>query len=252
MPSGLGAGALIAIAAHSLLILALTMVMNWPRDKSIATSAELWSDIPMAAAPAQPPSPIQTEPTPPPDRTPPPKSEPESPAPSPDIALEKKRKEKEQQRQAEIERKAQVLKAQKEQLLKEKAEKQEEKEAEKRRAENLARITGAAKASKDPRGTGLAAQSSGPSASYAGRIKARIKPNIVYSSDFLADDKTAEVEVRLSVDGTILGRKLIKSSGARDWDDAVLRAIDRTEILPRDTDGTVPAVIIISFNRQDR
>ena len=31
------------------------------------------------------------------------------------------------------------------------------------------------------------------------------------------------------------------------WDETVLRAIDKTEVLPRDTDGRVPPVFSIDF-----
>ena len=34
-------------------------------------------------------------------------------------------------------------------------------------------------------------------------------------------------------------------------DDAVLRAIDKTEVLPRDTDGRVPSSFEISFRPRD-
>jgi colicin import membrane protein len=53
--------------------------------------------------------------------------------------------------------------------------------------------------------------------------------------------------VRAAADGTIIGARLIKSSGDKAWDDAVLRALDRTEVLPRDVDGRVPSPITIGF-----
>ena len=59
----------------------------------------------------------------------------------------------------------------------------------------------------------------------------------------------AEVEVRVAPDGTIIGRRLIKSSGNREWDEAVLRAIDRAEKLPLDVDGRVVPVMPIGFTR---
>jgi colicin import membrane protein len=59
------------------------------------------------------------------------------------------------------------------------------------------------------------------------------------------------VEVRASPDGTIVARKLIQSSGVKAWDEAVLRAIDKTEVLPRDTDGRVPSPLEISFRPKD-
>ena len=55
------------------------------------------------------------------------------------------------------------------------------------------------------------------------------------------------MEVRASPTGTILSRRLVKSSGHKEWDDAVLRAIDRTAELPRDVDGRVPPELVISF-----
>ena len=53
--------------------------------------------------------------------------------------------------------------------------------------------------------------------------------------------------LRTLPDGSIVGKKLVKSSGNPAWDEAVLRAIDRTGTLPRDTDGRVPPVIVIAF-----
>jgi colicin import membrane protein len=44
-------------------------------------------------------------------------------------------------------------------------------------------------------------------------------------------------------------RKLVTSSGATAWDETVLRAIDKTEVLPKDIDGRVPPTIIITFAR---
>ena len=98
--------------------------------------------------------------------------------------------------------------------------------------------------------TGTAQKSYGPSAGYAGRIRARIKPNIVFTEDVLGNP-TAEVEVRTSSDGTIIGRKLVKSSGHQAWDDAVIKAIDKTEVLPRDTDGKIVSPLTIVFSPKD-
>jgi colicin import membrane protein len=93
-----------------------------------------------------------------------------------------------------------------------------------------------------PGSTGTAAQSSGPSASWGAKVQARVRPNIVFSDDVAGNPK-AEVEVRSAPDGTIVGKKLVRSSGVKAWDDAVLRALDKTEVLPRDTDGRVPSPV---------
>jgi colicin import membrane protein len=104
----------------------------------------------------------------------------------------------------------------------------------------------AAAGSGSPSSTGTAAVSSGPSSSYAGRIVARVKPNIVFTED-VSGNPTADVEVKMAPDGTIIGRRVTKSSGVKSWDEAVLRALDKTEILPRDTDGRVHTPLIIEF-----
>lgn len=144
-------------------------------------------------------------------------------------------------------------------LAKQKREK-EQQEAEEKRQEELAakerhdaqirRIMGQAGASGGPTATGTAQQSSGPSAAYAGRVAARIKPNVVFT-DTVNGNPRAEVEVRTLPDGTIVGRRIVKSSGSPAWDGAVLRAIDRTGSLPRDTDGRVPPALIIGLRPQD-
>lgn len=133
-------------------------------------------------------------------------------------------------------------------LAKEEAQKLEE-----LRQQNLKRIAGmagTAAGTGDARSTGTAAQSSGPSAGYAGRIRALLKRNTTYT-ETVSGNPTAEVEVRTSADGTITSRKLLKSSGVKSWDDAVLSAIDKAEVLPRDVDGRIPSPIIIVHSPKD-
>ena len=118
------------------------------------------------------------------------------------------------------------------------------------RSENIKRMQGLAGASGGENASGSALKSSGPSSSYAGRLVGRIKPNITYPGDVVGNPR-AEVEVKVSPDGTILSRRIVQSSGNRAWDDAVLRAIDKTEVFPKDTDGRVPSVIVLGFRPQD-
>jgi colicin import membrane protein len=113
------------------------------------------------------------------------------------------------------------------------------------RDENMKRMQGMV-GSGSSDSTGSAAKSSGPSASWGSRVQARVKPNIVFTDDVSGNPK-AEVEVRMAPDGTIVGKRLVKSSGVKAWDDAVLRALDKTEVLPRDVDGRVPSSVIIDF-----
>ncbi|WP_353238545.1 cell envelope integrity protein TolA [Limnohabitans sp.] len=131
-----------------------------------------------------------------------------------------------------------------------KAEKAEAAKADAVRQENLKRMQGMAGASGGENATGTALKSSGPSATYAGRLVGRIKPNITYPGDMVGNPR-AEVEVRVAPDGTIQSRRILQSSGNKAWDEAVLRAIDKTEILPKDTDGRVPPVIVLGFRPLD-
>ncbi|MEO6032592.1 MAG: cell envelope integrity protein TolA [Burkholderiaceae bacterium] len=114
----------------------------------------------------------------------------------------------------------------------------------------LKRMQGMAGATGGESSTGTALRSSGPSAGYAGRIRARIKPNIVFN-DPIDGNPIATVEVTLAPDGSIVGKRLLKSSGVKSWDDAVLRAVDRTGMLPRDTDGSVPPKMELEFRPHD-
>lgn len=275
-PKGMGRGFWLAVLVHVGLVIAIAFGVSWRSREPEGVSAELWSAVPQQAAPrAVEPTPAPTpppEPPPPPPKPAPVEPAPPPPRPDPQIAIEKEKAEREKQRKLEEEREREALKKKQlaekqrqeaEALKKKQLAEQQRREAEEKKREaaeearlaelrkrNLERMMGQAGATGDERSTGTAQQSSGPSASYAGRIKARIKPNIVFPDD-LPSNPTAEVEVRAGPDGTILGRRLIKSSGVREWDEAVLRAIDRTEVLPRDVDGRVPSSLVIAFRPRD-
>lgn len=278
----------LALLAHGLLAAALMVGVQWKRElPPLTAEAELWSSVPQQAAPRDVQPPIEPPPQPSPVKPAPPLPPKPAPEPPPDreaeIALEKKRQQQKAQteieerrerdkrrleterREAEhkaaekkaAERKAEEKTAEdkkrhaeKAQADKQRREQEEARQLNAQRQENLKRMAGLAGASGGPTATGAALQSSGPSASYAGRIRARIKPNIVFTDD-ISGNPVADVEVRTTPDGTILSRKLIKSSGVSAWDEAVLKAIDKTEILPRDTDGRVPSPLIIGFRPKD-
>ncbi|MGA8514945.1 MAG: cell envelope integrity protein TolA, partial [Burkholderiaceae bacterium] len=116
---------------------------------------------------------------------------------------------------------------------------QDAKASAEQREANLRRIAGLAGASGGATATGSAQQSSGWSNSYGGRVKARVKPNLVFTSA-TSGNPMVSLEIKLAPDGTILGRpKVLKSSGNSEWDEAVVRAFEKTEILPKDVDGQV-------------
>lgn len=268
-----------AIVAHLVLVMALSIGVQWKRDDDkIAVEAELWAPTPQQAAP----KPVEAPPPPPPPPVEKPVEKPVVQPPAPpersdaEIALERERKQAaedkkrdeeaerqrklaaERKRQEELEKQQQQAKARleeqarqkREEQAKARREKQDEERLARLREENLKRIQGLAGATGSQASTGSALQSAGPSSSYGGRVRARVKPNIVFS-DLVSGNPSAEVDVRLAPDGTVVGRSLRKSSGVQSWDDAVLRAIDRTEVFPRDVDGRVPSAMTLVFRPKD-
>jgi colicin import membrane protein len=111
-------------------------------------------------------------------------------------------------------------------------------------------VAGQAGASGGPEARGSAQQSSGPSSGYGSKVAARIRPNIRYTEEFPRSLRT-EIEVRALSDGTITSRRVVDGSGNAAWDDAALKAIDRTGSLPRDVDGRVPSPIIVVVRPTD-
>lgn len=266
-PPAMGRAWLLALLAHGLLVVALTWGVGWRHEaEPVLAEAELWAAVPQTAAPraqeAPPPPPTPPPPTPAAPTPPPARPAPVQPAAQPDIATQRAQRERERERVQQAEQRAQQQRAQQEaerqrqqrnQQTQQAQRAQQQAEArrqEQMREENLRRIAGLAGASGGTSATGNAQQSSGPSASYAGRVVARIKPNIVFTED-ITGNPLAEVEVRSASDGTILSRRILRSSGNPAWDDAVLRAIDRTGVLPRDTDGRVPSPMVIGFRPRD-
>ena len=223
-------------------IAALYWGLNWHSSTEVTeASAELWSAVPEAAAPPPvetpppPPAPVVEAPPPPPVETPkppdivteeikkpppkpapppppPPKPAPPKPAPPPPPP------------------------------------KLDAKALQKLHDENMKRMMGQMDAPVNA--TGTAARDSGPSANYAGRIVARLKQGMV-TTDSVPGNPEVEVEIHCAPDGTIISRSIIKSSGSKYWDDTVLRQIDRTGTLPRDTNGKAPDKIVIGWHPLD-
>jgi colicin import membrane protein len=248
---GTSRGMLFAVLVHAGLLIALTLGVHWKMSEPEGVEAELWASVPQIAAQKA----VEPEPAPRPTPKPEPKPEPAPPpkvqTPDPQIAIEKAKQEKLKKQKEEDKRERE----EKEKLDKKKAADEKKAEADKRKKEqerldaqreaNIKKILGDAGATGTTPG-GKAQVTAGPSASWAGRVVARVRPNFVYT-DAISGDPAVEVELKLGTDGTIIGRKIVKGSGDSRLDEAVLRAIDKTETLPRDTDGTVPSSGVIVF-----
>jgi colicin import membrane protein len=268
-PRGMGRGLMLAIAAHVLLVIALSFSVSWHSQTPEGVDAELWAAVPQIAAPravevAPPVRAPEPAPEPKPAPKPTPRAEPpQPPAPRPDAQIATERAEKQEAKRVAAEQAAEKQKALKAKQLKaaqEQAQQQKQEAAASaqlaaqlatQREANLKRIVGQAGATGAATATGNAAQQAGPSADYLGRIKARIKPNVSFP-DTVAGNPAVEIEVRLTAEGRIIQpSRVVKSSGAPEWDEAVLRAIAKTEVLPRDESGKVPPSMTIVYRPRD-
>jgi colicin import membrane protein len=238
---------------------------------------------PVLPTPAPPPPAPVPAPAPAQVPVPAPAPPPAVKAPEPDIAIEKAAREKAEKAakaaKADLARKkleaekaekvqadkaqADRLKAEKAKADKLKADKEEKAAAEKeareaaaedarlakQREENLKRMMGQAGGATGR--SGSATQDAAPSAAYAGRVAARIRRELVFTGN-VPESAEAEVFVASTAIGTILNRRITKSSSYKEWDEAVLRAVDKTGTLPRDVDGRVPKEMTLVFSRRDR
>lgn len=275
-----GPGLWLALGAHGLLLLGLALSVNWKMSDPAPVEAEVWSEIPRVAGGAVPPPPPQPavrerplvrpepvkavdpepEPQRPPDlviaKTPPKpvakpqprKVEPPEPKPEPVKKSEPTKPEpkKPEPKKADTPKPEKPVKPAP--VTDPKSRSLSAAELEAQRQANLQRMMSSLGGG--VAGPGSAARSSGPSAGYAGRIIARVKPNIVFT-ETIQGNPQAVVEVRCAPDGRIISRRLVTPSGVGAWDEAVLRALDRTEVLPADVDGRVPSLMQLSFKPRD-
>jgi colicin import membrane protein len=259
-PDGMGRGAMLALLVHVGLLVAIAFGVSWRSSEPAGTSAELWAAVPQAAAPAA----VEPPPPPLPKAMPAPEVKPVEAPPPPkpdardaDIAVEKAEKAEKAQREREAIEQAKKLQAERderrkreeaEKLKREAAEREQiaRAQAEELRKKNVERMLGQAGATGPQGATGTAQRSTGASSGWGAKIRARVQPNIKLIES-VPPDLLASVELRVAPDGTITARRLVKSSGNAAWDEAVLRAIDRTESLPKDDDGRVQPVVVIDF-----
>ncbi|MBI2734799.1 MAG: TonB C-terminal domain-containing protein [Aquabacterium sp.] len=277
---GWTSGVAMAVGVHLMLVAALAFGVHWKMSPPEVVEAEVWSDIPRAAVPeaAEPPPPQVVQPAEKPPETPPEpvkaaEPEPPPPQPIPDVVVDrtppkkepKKRKPKEPVEVFETEPPKPVKKPEKLPPKKPVETKPAPKPEPKPVTSKVSSAESSAKAAAEREAIrkaklqemmselgslGTPSRSAGPSAAYGGRIKARIKPNIVFT-DNVSGNPLAVVEVRCGPDGRILSTKFIERSGLASWDEAVMRALERTEVLPADETGRVPPVMQLEFRPKD-
>jgi colicin import membrane protein len=246
-----GRGALVlALVVHLALVAFLWIGVSWQSQDHGGVEAEVWDVQYREAAPKQP-EPVQekreiSKPEPKQIDKPVEKAQ----VAKADIALEQEKK-----RKAEAKKKAEYEKRQKledekrkkaDAADKRKQELVDQKNREKLRAEEMRRIAGATGTG----GSGTAPRSTGNNRGdpgYGNKVGAKIRSNtaFVVPSD-LDGNPAVEYAIELLPDGCLRATpRMRKSSGVPGFDDAVLKAIKKSEPFPQDSTGKVPSSFIL-------
>ena len=140
---GMGPALVLAVIVHILLVIALSVAVRWRHHsvEIVTVEAQLWSELPVQAAPPPPPPPLEETVVSPP---PPPVEDKPAPAPVPDPAIvlaERKAAEKKEALQKAMEEKKrkakEVLEQRKAEQRKEDERKQAQREEDKKKTEAL-------------------------------------------------------------------------------------------------------------------
>ncbi|MGE0072303.1 MAG: cell envelope integrity protein TolA [Thiomonas sp.] len=174
------------------------------------------------------------------------------------LQAEEKAKKLAEQKKLEAEREARLKEQQrllaqqkKEAELKKREQQQQAQLAASSRADYMKQLmaqagTGAANSA------GTAAQTSGPSGAYAARIASLVRENVTYPEiNQISGDPRVTVLVNLGPDGSVLTAKIERSSGVPSWDQAVLRAIERVNRFPPDSNGKIWTPMLVKAGPRD-
>ncbi len=216
-PERFGVGSMgLAFLAHGFLIAALTWGTTWRSSNQIVTaSAELWAELPTQAAPALVEAPPVAEPVV------------EKPAEIAPAIVTKKTKVREK------------LAANK------KKEHEAERQQDLNRQDTLKRMMGLAGATGSSNSSGNQPINAGQMADYSAFVRSVIAPNISYqNTDFEKTTLVTEVMFEIASDGSILHPRVSKTSGNKEWDAIAVRAVEKTNIIPRDRKGYRPDSLI--------
>ena len=220
----------LALAVHALLVAVIFVGVRWQSHKPETVTVELWDSAPPPPPPparVEPPKPVPEPPKPPPE---PPKPEPKiekpqivekAPPPKPKPKPEPKPKPKPEPKpkpRAEAKPKPdpQFLKQMQEEAAREQA-----------ALEQQAR----AREAREAQARTAAAASQKALDEWVGRIRGKIRGNIVLPPNMTGNPE-AIFDVTLLPDGRVLNVRKRKSSGHPGYDEAVDRAIWKSSALP--------------------
>ncbi|CAH2798876.1 MAG: TolA protein [uncultured Paraburkholderia sp.] len=167
------------------------------------------------------------------------------------LAEQKKQQQEEQQKQAEAEaqKKAEAQKAAKVKAQAEAAAQAKKLDAERRarlaQMQGMAGPPGSTGNGLGKSGTGSGSGGTAASPGYADKVRRVVRPNISWGGE--TEGLETVIAVRCSPTGTLLSATIAHSSGNPAWDDAALRAVQRSDPMPQDIDGKTPASFRITL-----
>lgn len=162
--------------------------------------------------------------------------------------LAQQKQEQLKQEQLVAQKKAEAEKAAKAQALAEQQARQKQLDQERRT--RLAQLQGLAGESSTGQGlaksgTGSGSGGTASSPGYADKVKRRVRPNIVWAGE--TQGLETVIEVHCAPTGTLLSAAIERSSGNPQWDDAALRAVQKSDPMPLDDNGKTPASFTITM-----
>lgn len=266
------AGAL-ALGVHALFVLLLVFGVSWQTEHPAPVMVDLWQSLPTAESQpvaVKPPEPAKPVPAPKPAPTPKPVAEEPPPPKAPDIALEKKRAETErlkklkpiQQAEDQARKNAALTEADALKKTRDKQQAEQKKQALLRQMEtdelkqSMADETAAnaARAAKQ-----VAAQAAGARqvalsqaiGKYRELISATVRGN-TRLPDNLKGNPQVRCLVKLLPTGDVVSVRVTQSSGNSAYDDAVVRAIEKSSPLPLPTEREARAAFVpeLSFTHR--
>jgi colicin import membrane protein len=229
------AAGLLALGVHALFALLLVFGVSWQTQQPAPVMVDLWDAFPAPPQPAAeippaPPEPVKVQPAPRPAATEP------APVKTPDIALEKKQAEAELKAKQIAEDKARA-EAREKQLAEQKKREQlrqaEEADLMRRMADEEA--ANAAKLTRLAEARAAASRRQAAVASVVGEyqdlISAKVRGNTRIPASLVGNPEV-RCRVRLLPTGEVQSVQVTRSSGNPAYDDAVVRAIEKSSPLP--------------------
>ena len=251
------AGAL-ALGVHALFVLLLVFGVSWQTHHPAAVMVDLWEALPDTPPPARPrppqpvqaPGPVKAAPLPKPVEKEPP------PPKAPDIALEKKKAEADRLKKLQAEQVAeQKARADAARVAHEKQLAEQKKQALLRQmeAEDLKQQVAAEAAANEARVARLTearaaagkrqAEVASVVGQYRDQISAKVRGN-TRLPDNLKGNPQVRCLVKLLPTGEVQSVRVTQSSGNPAYDDAVVRAIEKSSPLPLPSDRDARAAFV--------